>query len=109
MRASVKLLAASLFLISSISFAGNGERTFRKLINSKIMYPLHLSQKVETEVYVEFTVLENAEIRIDSIACPNEEVCSSIADQLTSLKFDANNKEIINKTFAYKFKLEVEK
>ena len=64
MRASVKLLAASLLLISSISFARNGERTFRKLINSKIMYPLHLSQKVETEVYVEFTVLENAKPQI---------------------------------------------
>jgi hypothetical protein len=109
MRVSTKIFVLSLLLISSFSFAGNGEKAFRKLINSKIMYPLHLNQKVETEVYVEFTVLENAQIRIDSISCPNEEVCTAIAEQLTNLKFEANNLDIINKTFAYKFKLEVEK
>lgn len=108
MNAALKILAFSLLFTTSYSHAGNGEKAFRKLIESKIFYPLHLSQKVETEVYVEFTVLENAEIRIDKMDCANEEVCEAITLQLKNLKFNPNDSEIINKTFAYKFKLEVE-
>ena len=109
MRAITKIATVGLILFTSFSFAGNGERDFRKMIKSKIMYPFRVSQKVDTEVYVEFTVTDKSEIRIDYITCPYAEICSSISEQLQSLKLDPNNTEIINKIFAYKFILEVEK
>lgn len=109
MRARAFILTLSLVLIGGVSFAGNGERAFRKKINKFIHYPANILKKVDAEVYVEFTVLESMEIRIDSIQCPNEEICSSISEQIKNIEVDPNNKEIINKTFYYKFKLEVEK
>ena len=109
MKASIKILAASLLFISSISFAGNGERAFRKKINKFIHYPFNISKKVDATVYVEFTVQENLEIRIDSFLCDNEEISSDIIRQLKKITIDIDKADVINKTFYYKFSLEVEK
>ncbi len=109
MRARAFILTLSLVLIGGVSFAGSGESAFRKKINKLIHYPLSLKKKVETTVYVEFTVNDKHEIIIDSIECPDPEVCAAIAEQIKKIEIDRNNIDIVNKTFYYKFKLEVEK
>ena len=109
MRARAFILTLSLVLIGGVSFAGNGERAFRKKINKFIHFPSNVSKKIDTKVYVEFTVLESLEIRIDAILCENEEYAKSITKQLKKIVIDPNNTEVINKTFVYKFNLVVEK
>lgn len=109
MKVKAFLIVATLLFLSPTLFAGNGEMAFRKKIRNKIMYPLNLRQQVDATVYVEFTVLENATIQIDSISCEYDEICKEIAQQILSIEVDPKNQEIRNKTFVYKFKLEVEK
>ncbi|MEJ6492257.1 MAG: hypothetical protein QNL60_07350 [Flavobacteriales bacterium] len=51
-------------------------------MNKFIHYPFNISKKVDATVYVEFTVQENIEIRIDSILFDNEGISSDIIKQL---------------------------
>ncbi|ASS50056.1 MAG: hypothetical protein A3D31_10820 [Candidatus Fluviicola riflensis] len=108
MKLQTIILAVSFLLVGATSFAGNGESVFRKKVNSKIKYPENVSQKVDVEVYVQFTVLESGEIQIDSISSESEEINKSIADQIKALKVSASNTDVIGKTFRYKFLMKVQ-
>ncbi len=108
MKLQTLILAVSFLLIGATSFAGNGESVFRKKVNSKIKYPEHVSQKVDAEVYVQFTVLQSGEIQIDSISSVSEEINNSIAEQIKALKVSASDKDVIGKTFRYKFLMKVQ-
>src|SRR3989338_7912239 len=99
MKLQTIILAVSFLLVGATSFAGNVESVFRKKVNSKIKYPENVSQKVDVEVYVQFTVLESGEIQIDSISSESEEINKSIADQIKALKVSASNTDVIGKTF----------
>jgi len=108
MKLQTIILAVSFLLIGATSFAGNGESVFRKKVNSKIKYPENITQKVDAEVYVQFTVLESGEIHIDSISSVSEEINEGIADQIKALKVNASNTDVIGKTFRYKFLMKVQ-
>ena len=108
MKLQTIILAVSFLLIGATSFAGNGESIFRKKVNSKIKYPENVSQKVDAEVYVQFTVLESGEIHIDSISSVSEEINEGIAEQIKALKVNASNTDVIGKTFRYKFLMKVQ-
>jgi hypothetical protein len=108
MKTTVILTLFSFLWLSTPSFAGNGETLFKKKVNSKIKYPEQISKKVETEVYVQFSVTEAGEIVIDSISSESEEINTAIAEQLKELKVSAEDKDVIGKTFYYRFLLKVQ-
>ena len=107
MRTRTILLALSL-LIGATTFAGNGEQLFKRKVRSKIFYPEVKGEKVETEVYVQFTVQETGKIVIDSISSANEEINAKIARQIESIKVGALEKDVLGKTFYYRFLLKVQ-
>ncbi len=108
MRIGAIILALNLLLVGSATWAGNGEMAFRKKIKNSIHYPANVSNKVETTVYVEFTVNENYEIQIETIDCEEEEIRLDISRQLMGMRIDKNNLDIVNKTFYFQFHLQVE-
>lgn len=109
MKTKTILLALSLLLAgTSISYAGNGEKLFRKKVSSHISYPELNGEKVETEVYVQFTVQANGEIVIDSISSSSEKINEAISQQLKDLKVNPADKEVVGKTFYYRFLLKVQ-
>ena len=108
MKLQTLILAVSFLLIGATSFAGNGESIFRKKVNSKIKYPENVSEKVDAEVYVQFTVLQSGEIQIDSISSVSEEINQSIIEQIKALKVNTSNTDVIGKTFRYKFLMKVQ-
>lgn len=97
-----------IFFFASSAFAGNGETLFRKKVSNKIAYPEQVSEKVETEVFVEFTVKNSGEIVIDSISSENEEINAAIADQIRQLDVKPTDTDVIGKTFRYRFVLKVQ-
>lgn len=102
------LIMMLIFSFSSTLFAGNGESVFRKKISNKISYPENVKEKVETEVYVEFTVQETGEIVIDNISSESEEINAAIAEQILKLEVKPTDTDVIGKTFRYKFYLKVQ-
>ena len=97
-----------IFFFASSAFAGNGESVFRKKVSRKICYPEHIEKKVETEVYVQFTVQQNGEIVIDSIQSENEEIKVAIRDQIRQLEVAPTDTDVVGKTFRYRFLLKVQ-
>jgi hypothetical protein len=108
MKATVFITLFGFLFYTAPSFAGNGETVFRKKVSARVSYPEQVSEKVETEVYVQFTVQESGEIVIDSISSESEEINAAIAKQLTELKVNSSDKEVIGKTFYYRFLLKVQ-
>jgi hypothetical protein len=108
MYAKTLFLALAFLLTATFSFAGNGEQVFRKRVSKQIKYPELKGEKVETEVYVQFTVSESGEIVIDKIDSASDEINEAIAQQIKDLKVDATDSEVIGKTFYYRFLLKVQ-
>jgi hypothetical protein len=108
MKTKIVLTAIAFLLTGTSLFAGNGEQLFRKQVRSQIRYPEINGEKVETEVYVQFTVSAAGEIVIDTIASENEEINRAIAQQIKDLKIDAGDSEVLGKTFYYRFLLKVQ-
>lgn len=108
MKLQALILAISFLLAGTTVFAGNGESVFRKKVSSKIKYPENVSEKIDAEVYVQFTVLQNGEIQIDSISSVSEEINKSVAAQIKALKVNASNTDVVGKTFRYKFLMKVQ-
>lgn len=108
MYAKTLFLSLAFLLTGTFSFAGNGEQVFRQKVSKHIKYPELKGEKVETEVYVQFTVSESGEIVIDTIASASDEINRAIAQQIRDLKVDATDSEVIGKTFYYRFLLKVQ-
>jgi hypothetical protein len=108
MKTTTLITLFSFLFLAAPSHAGNGVQLFKKKVTAQIKYPEQVSEKVETEVYVQFTVQESGEIVIDSISSESEEINAAIARQLTELKVNSSDKEVIGKTFYYRFLLKVQ-
>lgn len=108
MKTKIVLTAFLLLLTGTSLFAGNGEQVFRKKISKQIRYPELKGEKVETEVYVQFTVQLSGEIVIDTIASASDEINRAIAQQIEDLKVDPADSEVTGKTFYYRFLLKVQ-
>lgn len=108
MKTKTLFLALSFLLAGATSFAGNGEQLFKKKINSHIQYPEVKGEKMDTEVYVQFTVQESGAIVIDSISSGSAEISAAISEQIKALNVNPADKDVIGKTFYYRFLLKVQ-
>lgn len=108
MKATHLLFSFSL-LISSFSFAGNGENALDRLMNRKIFYPEALSVKgVEATVKVTVRVNELGALEVVSIASESAEMSEAVKNQVEHLKFTAPV-DLIGKEFEYSFRFQVQK
>lgn len=108
MKTKIIIAALAVFIGAGSFYAGNGETLFRRKVSSSIRYPELRGEKVETEVFVQFTVQENGHITIDSVTSGNETIKESIVRQLEALKTSPNDKDVIGKTFYYRFVFKVQ-
>jgi len=108
MKTKLVLLALSILGVGTQVFAGNGEQLFKKKVNNHISYPTLKGEDVNAEVFVQFTVSEAGELVIDSISSESEEINAAIVKQLSRIKVDECDAEVIGKTFKYRFVLKVQ-
>ncbi len=107
MKATLGIISMFL-LISTFSFAGNGESALDRLMNRKIFYPESLrSQHIEATVMVKLKINEKAKIEIVSIQSDSEEMKKAVERQVMNLKYKATS-NLIGSEFDYTFKFKVQ-
>lgn len=101
-----------LFLVGVLfsSYAGIGETSFRHKVTTKISYPeLRSHAKIDAEVYVEFKVNENCEIEIIKLDSSDQEVKDYVIKKLQTIVASESEREVIGKTFKYRFSFQVQR
>lgn len=102
------ILALTLVLLSTVSFAGNGERILKKKMNTMVKYPeLAATEKSNTEAIVQFTVSETGYLVVGNIDCPNAEIAESFKRQIEKIHVKPEA-DIVGKTYTYRFVVEVQ-
>lgn len=104
---SILFMAAAL-LVSTNSFAGNGERLLKKKVSNAVRYPsMNASEKAETTVTAWITVDENGSVKVTGMTTSSPAAASAIKKQLEKITH-LPTEELIGKTFAYRFVLKVQ-
>lgn len=107
MKAILTLISAVL-LVSTFSFAGNGENAVDKLVNRKIQYPEWLrSKQIETKVMVTLHVNEAGAFEISEIHSDSPEMIEAVKKQIAKLKLKVTP-DIIGKDFSYTFNFKIQ-
>lgn len=108
MKAINTLLAVLFITVSTVSFAGHGERLLKKKVSNAINYTtLKSEQKKETTVTAWITVDEKGEVKVTGMMTSNAEAAKAIKAQLEKIS-NLPVEELKGKTFAYKFVLRTE-
>lgn len=107
MKATLGIISAFL-LISTFSFAGNGESALDRLMTKKIYYPESLrAQHIEATVTVKLKINEKGKIEIVSIQSDSEEMKKAVERQVINLKYKAPA-NLIGSEFDYSYKFKVQ-
>ncbi len=95
-------------VISTFSFAGNGERTLKEKINRKIKYPTSLlKDKQEVVVSINIHIREDGKMEIQQIDSQSEAVTQSILKQIEALHFTPTA-DMYGKDYPFRFVLKVQ-